>query len=248
MIVICAGMQKSASASFYNLTNDLLVADGHPNMRELRARYHMASFMTEVNCNIGPLRAYKLLWLGIPHLQGYSFAVKTHEPPSPSSLLFLRLGICKASYIYRDPRDVAVSLFNHGRRIREGGFNSNTQFDNLTTIESAIRFVATLLPVWKAWSLIEGIHMVRYEDFVSDIYEEARNISGYLGLDLEKDRIHEIAARYDMRAHDSADSALPTHFHVGKSGRWKSELAPEHRELCHDLFGEFLLEMGYSEH
>jgi len=236
MIVISAGMQKAASASYFNLTNDLLIAAGRADVRQLRKRFGFGRFMTEVNCNVGPLRAYKLAWLSLPHWAGDSFVVKTHEAPSPSARILLSLGIAKASFIHRE----------HGARLREQGIASDTQFDKFLTLEAAIRFVASLLPIAKAWIRMPGVHVVRYEAFRGDVFQEAIRLCRFLELDLDEARACQIAARYDVSGKDAAGLGPHTHYHQGIAGRWKTAMTTAQKALCQELFGRYLLEMGFS--
>jgi hypothetical protein len=246
MIVVSAGMQKAASATYFNLTNDLLIAAGEADVRSLRDRYGFGFFMTEVNCNVGPLRAYKLAWLSLPHWFGKSFVVKTHSPPSIYSRLCIRFGILKGTYIFRDPRDVALSVYEHGKRLRNQNFDSKTQFDTLESMEQAITFTRTLLPVWKAWTNLSGVHTVRFEDFRSNMPAQAKKLVEFLGLKLEFDQVEEIVGRYNRHGSDRGKAPASTHFHGGESGRWRKIMTESQIKLCEDAFGDYLTTMGYT--
>jgi hypothetical protein len=245
LIVISAGMQKAASASYFNLANSLLVAAGFEDIHALRQRFHLSFFMSEVNCNIGPLRAYKLAWLGLPHMMGQTFVVKTHEPPSPTARILIKLGQIRPTYIYRDPRDVAVSLFEHGERLRRGSRRSNTQFDQLATLEQAIAFTGRLLPIWRAWIKLDRCLLVRFEQFTDDMRGEAQRLSQFLGLELEPEEINQIVGSLDPRANAQDKMTGPLHMNVGQGGRWKARMTEGQKELSQRLFGPYLELMGY---
>jgi hypothetical protein len=239
-------MQKAASASYYNLTDDLLVAAGNRSARDLRRKYRLGFFASEVNCNVGPLRAYKMLWLLLPHLQGEKFAIKTHEPPSPSSSLLLRMGHAVATYIYRDPRDVAVSLFDHGERLRKQEIPSNTRFNLLTSMEEAIQFASKQIPIWQAWVSLPGVLVVRYEDFIQDPGAQAQRINQRLELGLDAPVLDQIGDKYFASEEKDGQSLEKSHFNVGGSGRWRRRMSSDEKELCQRLFGQHLHEMGYE--
>ena len=114
MIVICVGMIKAGSAWYFNLANDLLVAAGHQDAREIRQRFHLHSALKHQDCLLAGHPASKLLLL-IPHFLGHTFAVKAHGAASIGRRLLVNSGIAKATYIYRDPRDVVVSAFERGQ-------------------------------------------------------------------------------------------------------------------------------------
>jgi hypothetical protein len=240
-------MQKAASATLFNLTNDLLIAAGKSDVRELRSRYRFGFFMTKVNCNVGPLRAYKLAWLSLPHWMGQSFVVKTHNPPSAFAQIFTRLNILRATYIYRDPRDVALSVFEHGKRLREQRFDSNTQFDTIETMEEAIQFTQSLLPTWDAWSNFPHVLLIRFEDFRSMMADHAKALVDFLGLTIGEKEFTEIIDRYDYhRKGTNTVGSASTHFHGGSSGRWRQKMSKDQIQMSEELFNNILGKMGYQ--
>jgi hypothetical protein len=245
LIVVSAGMQKAASASYFNLANSLLVAAGFEDVHALRQRFRWDFFMSKVNCNVGPLRAYKLAWLSLPHMMGQSFVVKTHEPPSPTARLMSKLGQLKPTYIYRDPRDVAVSLFEHGERLRRDGVQSNTKFDQLATLEQAIAFTGRLLPTWQAWTTFPGCLSVRFEEFIADMGREANRLNEFLGLGLAASVVSQIAGSLDPKKTRQEKMSGLLHMNVGRGGRWMASMTEAQKELSQQLFGPYLRAMGY---
>lgn len=245
MIVISAGMQKAASASCFKLTNALLLAAGFEDVHSLRQRYGFGFFMSRVNCNVGPLRAYKLAWLSLPHWRCQSLVAKTHEGPSPSARLLVRAGMVRPTYIYRDPRDVAVSLFEHGERLRREGLNSRMLFDQLRTLDEAIQFTARLLPIWRAWTSLPHCLAVRFETFTANMLLEAERPNAHLALGLDRTVLGETVRRLDPKS--AAPDELPRsiHLHTGQRGRWESRMTDAHKELCQQVFGAYIALMGY---
>ena len=121
MIVLSAGMQKSGTAWFFNITNDMLIAAGFDDVRKIREQFGLQSILLYHNCNIEDLAAKKMSRVIIPHNQGHTFVVKTHSGPSPSLLSLISENIIKAAYIYRDPRDVVLSVMDHGQNQKQRG-------------------------------------------------------------------------------------------------------------------------------
>jgi hypothetical protein len=247
VIVISAGMQKAASASYFNLINAMLMAAGYEDVHLLRQKFGFGFFMSSVNCNVGPLRAYKLAWLSIPHWLGQSLVVKTHEPPSPSARLLTRLGLLKPTYIFRDPRDVAVSLYEHGERLRRDGLNSRTQFDQLKTLGEAIQFTGRLMPIWRAWTGLEGCLSARFEEFTIDMLREAKRLNSHLGLGLDEPVLREITRRLDPTSTPADALSRSMHLHSGKRGRWETRMSDSDKELCREVLGPHLPAMGYGQ-
>ncbi len=246
MIVLSAGMQKAGSAWLFNMTNDLMRAAGGQDVRRLRSRYLLSPIMTPVNCNMGSLRALKLAWVSLPHLFGNSYVVKTHEGPTSAALWMIDRGLMRATYIYRDPRDVALSVFRHGKRIREAGISSDTGFDRIVSMEAAIRFAARRIPIWHAWESSGKALILRYEDLRADTEGEMSRLSEILGLEVDLEEIRTVVERYQVRGAGKERPAKGLHFDKGTSGRWREEMTPGQVALCDRLFGDHLTEMGYS--
>ncbi|MDF1516265.1 MAG: hypothetical protein P1S60_20815, partial [Anaerolineae bacterium] len=82
MIIVSAAMVKSGSGWYYNMTNDLMVVGGHQDARYVRDKYHLNSIMRYSNCNIEYPILPIMMMLLIPHMQGHTFAVKTHQAPT----------------------------------------------------------------------------------------------------------------------------------------------------------------------
>jgi hypothetical protein len=239
-------MQKAGSAWLFNMTNDLMRAAGGQDIRRLRSRYLLGPIMTRVNCNMGSLRALKLAWVSLPHLLGNSYVVKTHEGPTPAALWIIGRGLMRATYIYRDPRDVALSVFRHGKRLREAGIASDTGFDRIDSMQAAIRFAAGRIPIWHAWKSSARALMIRYEDLRADTEGEVSRLCEVLDLDLDAGAIRAVVERYQAKGSGQDRPAKRLHFDKGTSGRWREEMTQGQVALCDRLFGDHLTEMGYA--
>lgn len=246
MIVISSGMQKAGSAWYFNLTNDLLIAAGYNGARAVREQYRLEDIMRWYNCNIGEITLSKLERILIPHFFGHTFVVKTHGGPTRAIYPRVRIGDIKATYIYRDPRAVALSAFEHGRRIREQGeFHT---FAELDSIESAILFTKGLLGVWEEWQQFGQVLQCRYEDLVADPFKEMRRLAEYLSVNVSSDQISRIILTYSpdsVEANSSMKSYL--HFDKGVPERFRAVMNREQLDMCNQVFADYLVEMGYSE-
>jgi len=247
MMVLSVGMQKAGTAWYFNITNDLLQAAGHQDIRYLRNRYHLQRFMTERNCNIGTPRMLKLLFVSLPHWFGNTYVVKTHEGPTKALLGLIDMGMVKATYMYRDPRDVALSAFEHGEKIRRSGSASSTGFDRLTTMESAIEFASGLLPVWRQWAASGRALLVRYEDMRKNPYREGERLVKHLNIDVPQEVLRSIIEQYEIKNGSTESLPHPLHFNKGITGRWEEKLTEEQVELCRTLYGGYIRKMGYED-
>lgn len=246
MIVLSAGMQKAGTAWYFNLTNDCLVAAGHQDVHTIRRKFHLNRYLLHYNNNIGAPTKFKLALLTIPHFCGNTFVVKTHMGPSRSLRYLMSLGIFKATFIYRDPRDVVISGFEHGQRIRDKG--ETHTFAKWDTIETSIFEVKRLLAIWDKWVQCSQVLIVRYEDLLTDTVHELKRLVSFLSLDgrLRAEDLHRIISTYQTNQLDTIQKNY-LHFNKGTTERFKKVMNQRELNLCRKHFGEYLQRMGYSE-
>jgi hypothetical protein len=249
MIVLSAGMPKAGTGWYFNLTNDLLIAAGHQDVREIRQRFHLYSVLKYHNCNMVKITPLKLALVTTPHLFGNTYVVKTHGWPTSSLRLLMSVGIVKTTYIYRDPRDVAISAFEHGQRIRDKG--ENHSFAKLDSIETAISIVSSkYLVIWDAWmacsQMMPGqILVMRYEDLITDPINELERLTDFLDLKVRSANWHKILATYQKDQIRAREEAL--HFNQGIVGRFRTAMNLDELDLCRLYFGNHLQKMKYPE-
>jgi hypothetical protein len=249
VIVLSAGMPKAGTGWHFNLTNDLLIAAGCQDVREIRQRFRLYSTLRFHNCNVERLTVVRLALITIPHLLGNTFVVKTHSGPTNGLRVLMSARATKVTYIYRDPRDVAVSAFEAGQRIRDRG--ESHSFATLDSIKAAIlRVSSRYLAAWDAWMALSHarpnqILLVRYEDLVADISAELERLTRFLKLDVTAEHWSRIAVTY-QRPEIRADEEV-LHFNRGVVGRFRSTMNSEELELCQLHFGAYLNKMGYGE-
>jgi hypothetical protein len=248
MIVVSAGMQKAGTGWYYNMTNDLLVAAGHEDARHVRDRYHLQPILRFHNCNVGRPLLPKLLLLAIPHLFGNTFVVKTHAGPTRSLQALLSRNVATATYIYRDPRDAALSAYNHGQRLRQEGHTHS--FSRLTTVESAILAAKDWLEIWEQWLALDRILMTRYEDVLAAPSTHAWRLVDFLGLAVSRQDVTRIVDAYradDALLHGNSNKKNTTHFDKGVVGRHRQVFTQRELALCQEHFGDYLPQMGYED-
>ena len=230
------------------MTNDLLTLAGYSDVRELRDRFGLHDILKEYNCNLGDITTIKLLRLMKLNLMGHTFVIKTHEKPAHLLMrLWAGIGWLKATYIYRDPRDVALSAFEHGERIRrEGGSHT---FARLRSMEEAIRYAGELVSTWSEWlklnkAVPDKVLIVRYEDLNNDTLNELRRLIDFLGLNISADQLELVTGKYSKTSRSAEKKGL--HFNVGETGRYKSMMNEAELSLCDEIFGKYLRAMGYD--
>lgn len=244
MIVLTAAMLKAGSSWFFNMVNDLVVAAGHDDGRWIRDRFRLQRMLSASDCTSRTLRFHRLALISIPHWFGKTFTVKTHGRPTTSVKRMIDIGMMKAVYIYRDPRDVTLSLFEHGEWIREQGIQSRTRFDTLTTMENAMQVAKYHLQISKRWIRSKRALLVRYEDLLKEPRITLKKVFTHIDIPVHDEVLNEIIDHYDARNRKNWGNDL--HFNVGKSGRWRVELSAEHQAKALEMFADYLPELGYS--
>lgn len=247
MVVLSVGMRKSGSGWFFNMTNELLQAAGHEDVRQVRHHPSLRTLIKGANCRVGGLKLGKLIRLARFHYKGHTFAVKSHSGPALSLPLFTASGIAKVTYTYRDPRDVILSALEHGAAARKAGMAFN--LTELKSLEDSIALAKKEIVKWEQWKQYPHVLMVRYEELVADTIGELHRLVTFLGIDVRDEAIQDIARRYDKQVYaQTTDNPILNNLHLNKGipGRFREEMTPEARALCEEQLGPQLRQMGYA--
>lgn len=254
MIVLSAGMQRSGTRWYYNLISDVMVAAGHPPGAKVREEYDL-DFLYMPNCNLRHIKARSLKRLNEVSEQGVSFLVKTHCGPTPLFRRFLNEGRMKATYIYRDLRDVILSGLERGDKIRAAGearrcfrIGPYRTFARLHTLEGSIIWAKwQLFSRWKAWMRCKGVLFVRYEDLITDTTGQLKRFADYVDLDLPETKLQEIVDSYKRERAIKGEIKMPKSLEKGIVGRYKEVFTDEQQQMCLDRLGPALKQMGYLD-
>jgi len=243
MIYLSVGMPRAGSGWYYNLTHDLVTASGGKDSREIRQRYHLQSILTQVNCNIGALTPRRLLLVLIPSLMGNTFVIKAHAGPSPMAQRLIRMNLIRPAYIYRDPRAALLSAFEYGQKaIMRDRPNA---FSHLKSLEDAAEFIRFYLEIWDAWSKIDDVLVIRYEDLLSDYQGIVETSAKFLDLSLDNPATKQVIQNYEPGK--GASDQVGTHFSKGEAERFRREINPDQLAYFTQMFEPMLLGMGYEK-
>lgn len=242
-LILSVGMPRAGSGWFYNLTHDLILASGGVDAHTVRQRYRLQPFLTQVNCNIGTLSFYRLLPVLLPLAFEGSYVIKLHGGRKPLADLFIKAGIIKPTYIFRDPRDALLSAYEYGERMRSRG--KTNAFTPLTTIEEAILFMEEYVQIAKGWLRLEPVLAVKYEDLLLAYDRTTGALLDYLGCDPASPSIKDVIGKYRPGQGDPDQAG--THFVKGKIGRHRDLFSSREKEICREKFGPFLEKWNYSD-
>ena len=244
MFFISAGLQKSGTAWYFRMTNDILVRIGYPAAQDICRRYRLTPTPLGTNCNIGVLSPRQLAKCLRPSLLGKSFLVKTHEGPTRAFRLLRQLRQVQATYVYRDPRDVALSVFERGWQAHTR--NESSPFARFYTLEEAIEFVAQRLTVWEAWTACPQVFVTRYEELLANPIAVLADLFRAWSIQVPIGIIQEVVDFYSAERIAGLPVAKGLHLNVAQIGRFRTEMSESQQALCQVTFGHYLSRMGYA--
>ncbi len=134
----------------------------------------------------------------------HPIVIKTHGRPSDIMVRWVQAGEARAHAIFRDPRDMALSLIDHGKRARAKG---RPAFSEIHTLEDACNGIANQLDSLSAWLQLPGVRPLQYEYFAFDTEKGAAQILTQLGLEGNPRRIARKVARADKTLRNKATPA-----------------------------------------
>jgi hypothetical protein len=242
MIILSVGMPRAGSGWYYNLTNDLMLASGAQDARQIRQRYHLQGILTEVNCNIGALTPRRITAVMFPSVFGNTFVIKAHAALTPYARFMIQRGLIRSSYIYRDPRDALLSVMENGHRALQRG--QANAFSPFAEFEAALHFMVEYLRIWDSWMDCRQVLLVRYEDLLLNYESETEQLLHFLALDLAQPHIQAVIEKY--RPEKAQPDQKGIHFSHGKIGRFRQKLSPEQQGKMADQMGAYLIRMGYA--
>ncbi|CAL4181201.1 unnamed protein product, partial [Meganyctiphanes norvegica] len=101
----------------------------------------------------------------------------------------------KIVYVLRNPKDVALSRFNHSRLVKREGFIGNmNQFIQYFVDENLLigSYWEHVADVWERKGH-GNLHLIFYEDLKHDLLWEMKRLGRFLGVDLSADQVGKLA-------------------------------------------------------
>lgn len=144
---------------------------------------------------------------------GNMIAIKTHTRPDPEVVEMLNSGAAIAHATYRDPRDMALSMVDHGAKSRAQGRLEFTEFETARDTIDELRHQSNSL---LAWLSLPGVKPLFFDDLAFDTYRAATHIIDDLDVDV---RVPDVI--------DMAVNQRGTQKNIGIKDRYRSEMTPE---------------------
>jgi hypothetical protein len=116
-------------------------------------------------------------------------------------------------------------------------------FSKLDTLDKAADFMNFYVSIWEAWSRLEKVLNLRYEDLVSNYRGEIEKTANFLDLDLESSS----SVIEDYQPGRGDPDQIGTHFSQGEAERFRRVYATDQLAKYTHMFEPALVRMGYEK-
>ena len=215
MIYISYGVTKSASTFLYQLTEEVLRSAGRKPAvlsTAIKGRASPENYVDPINgAALNTVRA---------EVQQNDVVIKTHGAPDSLVLTEVNEGRILASAVIRDPREIALSIVDHGTRSRFLGIADFSQFthpiDTLDTLkEQIVRF--------SRWTSSSRVLVFTYDQVCFNTADTIKQIATQIGVSVEPAVVEQ----------HFADRTSIGQFNKGKRNRY-TELSEQDQSIfCH---------------
>lgn len=209
-LIVSHGLPKSASSFAWLLLRDILRVGGAPLVK-LSAEAKGAPSEEDY---VDSLSAERLAAIGREAGAGCAL-VKTHGfAPRPGAIEAAGFAQQIVFAQHRDPRDIALSLIDHGNRSRAAGI---ADFVECVNVERSLWTIDLALKTMESWLELGEVHLVSYDALCFDSAATVARMAKTLKLRVDP---AEILAPY-------ADKRRITQFNKGVPQRWRTEMSAE---------------------
>ncbi|WP_239005507.1 sulfotransferase domain-containing protein [Gloeothece citriformis] len=167
-----------------------------------------------------------------------NIVIKTHSEPTFLIKLLIALGLAKATFCYRDPRDTILSAIDHGERSRKG-LDPGNGFKNMKTVKDGLPLVKFWTSNWYKWHKIPQVFLIKYENLMINKFAVLLEMSQFLNLNLKEEEIKQIYLKHEN------NKATAWNFNKGTIERYKTDMNESDLILCNQELQDTLKAMGY---
>ncbi|MEM7269413.1 MAG: hypothetical protein AAF401_09180 [Pseudomonadota bacterium] len=149
--------------------------------------------------------------------------LKTHAAPNEAVASLLRERRVAAHAVYRDPREVVLSLMDAGARNRARG---RVAFANVHDLEDAIAFLEPQIASLERWLKLPTVFPAFYDDFVWSLTPLVQRLQRQTGL--RRASQEDVLEGFNEKAGLGFNKAAPA--------RWRAELPEEDADRIRSKF------------
>ncbi len=222
LVYISFGMTKCGSTLAFQFTRRLLVANGIRQERlsnDLIGPEPVENYIDEFSKNRTNMLAREAEAAGGP------IVIKTHAPLSAPVRDLFRQDQAVGQAVYRDPREMALSMLDHGKKTRALGRPNFAQFVVLRdTIETIIEQIGLL----SGWLRTPNVMPYYYDDFAWGDKQVLEPITRQMLLEKAPEHLTE---RVKATRFTQLNKAIPQ--------RWRSEMTQTESQAFQEIFAPF---------
>jgi len=221
-VYLSYGMPKSGSTLAFELTKAVFEQNNYPQTRlsGLVEAKHALNFMDDFSDE-----AVERLSTAVERI-GHPIVVKTHGHLTPAAHRLLENRGAIGHCVYRDPREVILSLLDAGEKARRLGHRA---FSEMNSIEYAAKRVTRRIEITKAWMAAPNIIPLFYSDTAFKTPEVVQIVADQIGLPVDAEK-----------AERTVKSSKFTQFNKGRQDRHLTDLSPEQNEELYLRFKDFI--------
>ncbi|KRE15806.1 hypothetical protein ASE63_16395 [Bosea sp. Root381] len=181
MIYISYGVTKSASTFLYQLTEETfrtagrkVARLGHPfrpiDSVENYFNFIETELLDEIETAIG----------------GQDIVLKTHGTPPRDLAQLVASGRVMGSASIRDPREIALSMLDHGTRSRRW---RSSRFSEFVTVADTLHALDLQIACFLNWAGTPGVAVFNYNDICFDSAAVVRSIAAQIGAEVDAEAV-----------------------------------------------------------
>lgn len=159
------------------------------------------------------------------HDIGHPIIIKTHTRPDPCVIDMINRGAAIVHATYRDPREMALSMLDHGQKSRELGRKS---FSELVTLNDALHNIRGQVDSLTQWLYRINCLPIFYQDLAFRMPLMTQRLMNYLMLDGDP----KIIKQYVLKKRF-------IQFNKGIRNRYKEEMSPLDQRRIQQEFAPF---------
>lgn len=201
LIYFSYGMTKSGSTLSYELARSALVLAGFP---QPRLSLDAVADRKKINfCNhIDEKRAEAIR--AETAAVGHTIAIKTHTRPDPEVVKMLENNEAFAHATFRDPREIALSMVDHGIKSRNKGSGPFREYETVQDASEDIKHQTNSL---LAWLSLPNVRPLYYDDVAFDMARTTDRIANDLGVSADSGQVMDMASNQRFTQRNKAKPA-----------------------------------------
>jgi hypothetical protein len=220
MIYISFGMLKSASTLTYQIIEEILRQAGRAPLM-LGAPLRPALSVTNYFDHIDAALITRIGQVA----EGRDVVLKTHQLPGADVLAMIARGDLLASATLRDPREIALSMMDHGDRSRRWHI---PEFSECAQVEDCLPSIDHQVATLQALCDVPGVEPIAYAAICFDMEAAIARLARQIGVAVDPEAVAEVFA--DKRMIGQFNKGLPDRF---------DEMAPEESSAFLARYADF---------